>query len=255
MRFKFFSLLGINSERIVSGYVLSNQVFIPRVLHCSFALSNPLEIRLLAKKLKDAAKSFNNDSDYHKSNNNNKKKNSLIDKTATTKTNSKNNNNIKNIKKNLILIQRYTDNSTLPWGPSKPWPEDTLYWKGVIYHSSQAFKWSRDWDNDTFNSIYKAFRNKFVEHNIVNISSFTYDNDNSGYNYNNNNKNINKKNNNKSSDITTDENSINNLKLKLSREIEAFSNADIVVGAHGFYYYYLCLFNINSSLCIVHLSI
>ena len=44
-----FSFLGIDPARIIFGPVLANEVFIPRALHCSYTLSNPLEILALSK--------------------------------------------------------------------------------------------------------------------------------------------------------------------------------------------------------------
>ena len=39
------------TSRIISGTILARKVYIPRATQCYFALSNPLEIRLLAKEM------------------------------------------------------------------------------------------------------------------------------------------------------------------------------------------------------------
>lgn len=49
MRDRMFSLVGIDPARIIFGPVLAKEVFIPRALHCSYTLSNPLEILALSK--------------------------------------------------------------------------------------------------------------------------------------------------------------------------------------------------------------
>lgn len=55
MRFDILDLLGIDRSRIIHGPVLANEVYIPRFLRCSYLLSNPVEIQLLAKQLVHAA--------------------------------------------------------------------------------------------------------------------------------------------------------------------------------------------------------
>lgn len=55
MRNEFFVLLGIDPARVISGPVFAQEVFIPRFLRCSYLLSNPVEIQLLAKQLLQAA--------------------------------------------------------------------------------------------------------------------------------------------------------------------------------------------------------
>ena len=47
MRNRLFNMLGISSDRIIWDIVLADEVYIPRTLHCAYALSNPIEIRLL----------------------------------------------------------------------------------------------------------------------------------------------------------------------------------------------------------------
>lgn len=49
MRNRLFKLLGIAPERVVFGIVLAEEVYIPRVLHCTYAISNPIEIRFVDK--------------------------------------------------------------------------------------------------------------------------------------------------------------------------------------------------------------
>lgn len=51
MRNRFVDLLGIDRSRVVSDMVLAEQVIIPRCTRCSYAVSNPVEIRLLRKLL------------------------------------------------------------------------------------------------------------------------------------------------------------------------------------------------------------
>jgi hypothetical protein len=58
MRNSVFELLGLNTSRLVTGPVLAKEVYIPRVLRCAYALSNPMEMRLLARHLFLATKSF-----------------------------------------------------------------------------------------------------------------------------------------------------------------------------------------------------
>lgn len=64
------ALLGIDLSRVVSGAVLADEVFIPRCLRCSYALSNPLEIRRITKYLVAGAKAaLRNHSHYSDSGN------------------------------------------------------------------------------------------------------------------------------------------------------------------------------------------
>jgi hypothetical protein len=51
MRNRIFKLLGIEPNRIIYGTVIAEQVIIPRCMRCSYALSNPIEIRLLRRQL------------------------------------------------------------------------------------------------------------------------------------------------------------------------------------------------------------
>lgn len=45
MRDRLFTLLGIDLSRIVHGTVVAEEVYVPRNMHCSYTLSNPMEIR------------------------------------------------------------------------------------------------------------------------------------------------------------------------------------------------------------------
>ncbi|RYH30486.1 DUF563 domain-containing protein [archaeon] len=51
MREAFLSLLGISPDRVVTGAVLANEVFVPRFMQCSSFLSHYAELRLLNKQL------------------------------------------------------------------------------------------------------------------------------------------------------------------------------------------------------------
>jgi len=50
-----FTLLGIDPSRLVHGQVLAKVVYVPRNTRCSYALSNPIEMRLLGKEFVSAA--------------------------------------------------------------------------------------------------------------------------------------------------------------------------------------------------------
>lgn len=58
MRLQFYHLFNITQDRFISGPILADEVYIPRCLHCSWALSNPIEIRLLAKIMVSNAKTY-----------------------------------------------------------------------------------------------------------------------------------------------------------------------------------------------------
>jgi hypothetical protein len=55
MRNGIFALLGIDPSRIVHGAVLAETVYLARNTRCSYALSNPIEIRLLGRELVSSA--------------------------------------------------------------------------------------------------------------------------------------------------------------------------------------------------------
>ncbi len=54
-RHGLFRLLNISSDRIVHGPIVARQLYYPRPMICSSALSHPYELRLLSKKLKESA--------------------------------------------------------------------------------------------------------------------------------------------------------------------------------------------------------
>jgi hypothetical protein len=94
-------ITGINSSRIIYGHVLAEEVFIPRIPHCSYALSNPLEIRVVAEKLINLSRQYLNIS--------HSKNNKKIHKYNSSK------------EINIVIIQRYINetfyfgNNTFPY--------------------------------------------------------------------------------------------------------------------------------------------
>jgi len=114
MRDRMFSLLGIDPSRIIFGPVLAKEVFVPRALHCSYTLSNPLEIIALSKQLVRAShRKLPHRSSYSRSD-----------------------------KRSIILQQR-----------------------------SSKYEDPRDWTNNTFLRVVEAFRQVFVDHNVVTMTS------------------------------------------------------------------------------------
>lgn len=55
MRNGIFGLLGLDPSRLVHGAVLARVAYVPRNTRCSYALSNPVEVRLLGRELVNAA--------------------------------------------------------------------------------------------------------------------------------------------------------------------------------------------------------
>lgn len=55
MRREYFELLGIAPARLVYGPVLAKEVYVPRFMRCSYLLSNPVEVQMLAQHLLTAA--------------------------------------------------------------------------------------------------------------------------------------------------------------------------------------------------------
>jgi hypothetical protein len=55
MRDGMFKLLGLDPARLVHGAVLAKVAYVPRNTRCSYALSNPIEIRLLGREIVNAA--------------------------------------------------------------------------------------------------------------------------------------------------------------------------------------------------------
>eukprot|EP01040_Poterioochromonas_malhamensis_P007013 gene7013-7572_t len=58
MREQILTLLGFPSHRYITGPILANEVYIPRAMRCSYALSNPMEIRLLNKILLNNVRAY-----------------------------------------------------------------------------------------------------------------------------------------------------------------------------------------------------
>jgi hypothetical protein len=58
MRSNFFTLLGLDPSRFVTGMVVAKEVFLPRNMRCAWALSNPIEVRSLARVLVTAAQAM-----------------------------------------------------------------------------------------------------------------------------------------------------------------------------------------------------
>jgi hypothetical protein len=58
MRESLLQLLGIEASRLIWGPVVAKEVYIPRPTRCAYALSNPIEMRMLAKQLLSASRQF-----------------------------------------------------------------------------------------------------------------------------------------------------------------------------------------------------
>lgn len=139
MRNRMFSLLDIDLSRIIYGPVLAKRVYIPRALHCSYTLSNPLEIRLLAYELLKAS--------YKK----------VIS--------SQHSNHITNDLKDLKNQHRIIINNKSA--------KMNITWNMIIQQRHNEFEDARDWANSTYDRVISAFQSQFINHNIIKMQSIS----------------------------------------------------------------------------------
>ena len=156
MRQRVLTLLGINSSRVISGFlpttttttaaasggevVLAGQVYVPRPVRCAFPLSSADEVRLLARILLTNA--YNKVGlRFHPHDATHLRRNPM----ASEKRNQKNNN--KKQKQQLIIQQRYTAAAAVT--TTTP----------------------REWDNETFSAVVRAFSAVFRDHRVVAMRS------------------------------------------------------------------------------------
>jgi hypothetical protein len=146
MRKGFFELLGISSSRLISGPVLADEVLIPRCLRCAYALSNPIEIRVLTKTLLTAAKAFLK---HHPQLYPNITQIAYLPPTTSTSP----------TKTSEANINMNTNASTPP----------KLY--NMIVQQRRGHQGDRSWDDRTFQEILFQLSQQFPYHNIIPISS------------------------------------------------------------------------------------
>lgn len=166
MRKYFFDLLGISPSRIISGPILAKEVFIPRSLRCSYALSNPIEIRKLAEILRQRAlesikinfpRVYDVINDYHifKSQQEYSSMASIL----------------------TLLPQEFLERTSLSWPPSistkfiqeqlnKDSDRYMLIYQRYLPHSNDRY-----WDDDLFASIILSFSQAFPNHIVLPFSS------------------------------------------------------------------------------------
>lgn len=105
MRFEIFKLLGISYDRIVTGPVLADEVYIPRCIKCSWASSNNVEIRILSKILFNNARKLAN-------------VDPIVKPFLQLKTSKR---GIKKSKRNLVLFVRDGGDEDRQWRPELVW--------------------------------------------------------------------------------------------------------------------------------------
>jgi hypothetical protein len=166
MRDRHYSLLGIDLARIVHGAGLAKVVYVPRNTRCSYALSNPIEMRLLARELLSCAIAKAKESyvapAVGTAGGTVGGTGSAASPAGTTRAVREGHTNINNMglqfgsgnhlvplspqaRKNLIIQQRYT-----------------------IYGSGE-----RTWNNETTAQVVAAFSKTFKDHNIVVLRSLS----------------------------------------------------------------------------------
>ncbi len=58
MRMRFMDMLGLDPNRFVTGMVIAKEVYLPRNMRCAWVLSDPIEIRQIAKLLIHSAHAY-----------------------------------------------------------------------------------------------------------------------------------------------------------------------------------------------------
>eukprot|EP01031_Cornospumella_fuschlensis_P032236 gene32236-38991_t len=135
MRLEFFDLLGIARNRIVTGPILADEVYIPRFLRCSYLLSNPVELQLLAKHILTAAHTE------------------------------------LGLKMDKLIVRAHVSHKPHPGNPQNPTapPKNKTL---IIQQRFTKFGSNyREWNDVTLEPVVAAFKQKFPEHNVVVISS------------------------------------------------------------------------------------
>lgn len=145
MRNNILELLGININRVVTGAILADEVFLPRCMRCAYAISNPLEIRLIAKHLLTAA------TEYVHTHLPLQESQKLLRAFASHSFNNRESSNEmttenegqENSKKKMVILQRYTTHGSV----------------------------NRAWNNVTMEAVVTNFAKEFPNHEIIRISS------------------------------------------------------------------------------------
>jgi hypothetical protein len=141
-----FEMLGLNSSRIVSGFVLAEEVLFPRAMRCSFSLSNPVEIRMVARELIKGSKSIVKANMRHDSVSSSaaaivpSSSSSALSVARQFLQRHEEEHHLVNKRRNLVILQR--DNDKKAWG-------------------------HRQWSNTTISSLIDAFSVYFPNHNII----------------------------------------------------------------------------------------
>ena len=252
MREQLLSLLGIDPARIVTGPVIAKEVYIPRALRCAYALSNPIEIRLLTKLFYQNMRNYIRDNfpallnflgttkNFGKRGSGSTsfaggfmKKNKFLAENSPAVGNEKNRRQLQQ----QVQLQQQQPQQQQPQFPqeshlippiiyknenmihslSASFIESTsYYWPGgipssfinstkdrpknmIILQRYNRQSTDRTWDDYTFRQIILSFAQSFPEHNIIPLSSKR----------------------------------LSNPKFCLACDIFLFSQADILVGAHG----------------------
>jgi hypothetical protein len=203
MRNALFELLGFNTSRLVSGPVLAKEVYIPRALRCAYALSNPMELRVLVKhfysnmkyftkrhyphlsKYLTVGSSFSSSTSstslnsqqqkrpssafFSKSNNGNRK---LDEKSVVVSTN-----RLSSSHPNIltVLTESFIESTSIYW-PSSLSSEFIQTNKQkeknmIIMQRFHPVDTDRYWDDNTFAKLILSFAQAFPEHNIIPFSS------------------------------------------------------------------------------------